>query len=53
MIDAHRSRLTTGPKAMPDSGIGCVSYITDLIFNLETGVWVNNCPQLMPRSRVV
>jgi hypothetical protein len=31
--------------------IGGLAYLADLIANLNTGVWLENCPQLMPRMR--
>jgi hypothetical protein len=53
MMDADRRGSNTSPRAMPEGGIGCISYLADLILNLETGVWINNCPQLMPRSETL
>jgi hypothetical protein len=33
------------------ANVGGLAYLVDLIANLNMGTWLENCPQLMPRTR--
>jgi len=50
MVESCSKRLAASPETMPESGIGCLAYLADLIANLETGIWIANCPQAMSRA---